>query len=375
MEYNSNTDLSYSTAAGTCNSSCHDNTGAYAALNASTIFTPHLGLNGAGAACTTCHGAETGGQAGRLWPDNVANNPSRSAYADDDIGAHDNHITAIGQYLGYGDWTVSMYSQSNQITICAFCHPSPGGTGHATNDGTDLGGTGRASVFNTTDGGEFSRFTETAGGTGVDSGTDFSYTNSNCSNLVCHNQTTTPVAGWATPPAADCTTLCHPTGGYTNRHDTHVTAESYLCTECHDDNGTTAFAHQDGAVGLTWNNAGRFELLYGDSDGGYSQAAPLAYKDGTWGTCSSAACHNNLTSPDLGHGHEHSVTAVSICHTEDGSNGSSAAGGSRQRRAPGQPHVTPDDGGSRRHCSGARTPTDVPPVTVDPSRLGCGCAQ
>ena len=150
MEYNSNTDLSYDTAAGTCNSSCHDNTGAYAALNASTIFTPHLGLNGAGAACTTCHGADSGGQAGRLWPDNVANNPSRSAYADDDIGAHDNHITAIGQYLGYGDWTVSMYSQSNQITICAFCHPSPGRhrPRHERRHG-DFGGTDRASVFNT----------------------------------------------------------------------------------------------------------------------------------------------------------------------------------------------------------------------------------
>jgi predicted CxxxxCH...CXXCH cytochrome family protein len=264
--------------------------------NQNDCISCHAHNTGFAASCTSCHGD---GGTGKIWPDGIDNNGGRVAYADDQAGAHDNHIAVISQEL-FGMDEAALLSQSNssdlQIAICAFCHVDPGGGGHDADGGGD-------SMVDLQPAGSFEMFTVGAGNHAADTGSGaYNFTNDSCSNLVCHNQVATPSGGndWNNPPASVDCTLCHAANGGSQRHDTHVGSSSFACTECHVNNGTfdsgtSGVDHINGDVDLVWTNAGSYEADFGDSSVTYSGTA--AYKDASWGTCSSVACHSNSVTP------------------------------------------------------------------------------
>jgi predicted CxxxxCH...CXXCH cytochrome family protein len=279
--------------------------------------------------CNSCHGSVTTGQ---FWPDGSGGNPG---YVDDSPGSatsHANHVLAIGQYLGYGDYNTTMYDDTQQITICAFCHPDPGGNGHSTNVGgtqgtTDL--TNRVDIYLDTDdvspgpySDVFSKFTGSqtyapdVNNTVGDQA--YNYTDLNCSNLVCHNQNATPTGGagdWNNPPDwtatinAKCSnTTCHADTTYTISHTTHVHnfQKNYNCTECHVDNGTD-LSHQSGLVDINFTNATSLEgdPALGAANGYYNKGGNINpvvsfdYKDGVYNvTCNLVYCHGGDNSWD-----------------------------------------------------------------------------
>ena len=303
--------------------------------------------------CTFCHGGTDGSGNPQYWPDGTG-----SSYADSNAGAHDNHVLALAEHL-YSITTLDNLradatTDAKQKAICAFCHPSPGGSGHATDSGDQRVDLNAAGSFLTYNGAGASKTDTTSGA--------YSLANLNCSNLACHNQVATPSGAnnWNTPTAPNCTTLCHPTGSYTNRHDTHVTTEGYACTQCHTNQGTS-YRHADGQVQLVWNNAGSFENTYGGAAVTYSQTAPLPYKDATWGTCAAAACHNNKTTPAW----SAATTGVcTLCHTLGGTNTATnahpASGIHDVARITGTLHddsFTYNNGGSTANCVTCHTAT------------------
>jgi predicted CxxxxCH...CXXCH cytochrome family protein len=270
----------------------------------------HAHNTGFAASCSSCHGD---GTSGKIWPDGIDNNGGRIAYSDDQSGAHDNHILVISQEL-YGMDLATLISDpastDKQKTICAFCHPSPGGGGHDANGGGD-------SMVDMQPAGSFEMFTVGANNHAPDAGSGaYNFTNDSCSNLVCHNQVTTPTVAndWNNPPASVDCTLCHTANGGTQRHDTHVGTSGQVCTECHVNNGTFATGtagvdHINGDVELVWNNTGSYEDTYGDSAVSYSGDA--AYKSGPWGSCSSVACHSNSVTPTW----DSTGAGCTLCHT------------------------------------------------------------
>ncbi|HDL52586.1 MAG TPA: hypothetical protein ENH32_01280, partial [Proteobacteria bacterium] len=160
--------------------------------------------------CNACHGSLATGQ---YWPDGSGGSP---AYVDDDTGSHDGHMLAVGQYLGYGDYTVVMYDDVQQKAICAFCHPTPGGPGH--NQNTVGSPPGRVDVL----GDGFTAGTFPVFGVGAqtikadtNNAGAYSQASETCSNVDCHYEKTTPAYGgfgWNGGDAAgndpDCLT-CH----------------------------------------------------------------------------------------------------------------------------------------------------------------------
>ena len=134
--------------------------------------------------------------------------------------------------------------------------------------------------------------------------------------MVCHNQMVTPTItnDWNNPPASVDCTLCHTSNGGTQRHDTHVGGSGFACIECHANNGTfdsgtVGVNHINGDVELVWNNAGSYEADFGDSSVTYSGTA--GYKDASWGTCSSVACHSNSVTPAW----DASGVGCIVCHS------------------------------------------------------------
>lgn len=271
----------------------------------------HSHSTGFAASCSSCHGD---GATGKIWPDGIDNNGGRVAYADDQVGAHDNHIQVISQELFGMDLATLISdpaSTDKQKTICAFCHPSPGGGGHDADGGAD-------SLVDMQPAGSFKMFTVGANNYGPDTGSGaYNFVSDSCSNLVCHNQIATPTAGngdWLSPPANPDCTLCHLANGGTQRHDTHVGSSGKDCTECHADNGTfpndtIGVDHINGDVDLVWSNAGSYEEQYGDSSVTYTGDA--AYKSGPWGTCASVACHSNSLTPTW----DSTGAGCTLCHS------------------------------------------------------------
>ncbi|MHB8836157.1 MAG: CxxxxCH/CxxCH domain c-type cytochrome, partial [Candidatus Methylomirabilia bacterium] len=279
--------------------------------------------------CYGCHGSEATKQ---YWPDGAAGIP---AYADDNAGAHENHVLAISQRL-YGQNIAQLLADpatdARQKTICAFCHPNPGSSGHNVNNGAgNFAGTADVWFDGQNNAGgagnNFQAYKVGAGAYGDDAGAaQATYDNApaakTCSNLDCHNEYVTPV-GWNTPPDwsalipdARCSNLsCHAGGSYSIAHAAHVNdklavaaGNGYLCTECHVDNGTN-LRHQNGQVDMLFTAAGTVDVQFGgatpgyyDKDftqaGGNAPGAPtagdtgFAYKNGVYGrSCYNIYCH------------------------------------------------------------------------------------
>ncbi len=286
--------------------------------NSSDCIGCHAHNTGFAASCSACHGD---GGTGKIWPDGIDNNGGRVVYADDQAGAHDNHIAVISQELFNID-EVTLLAQADstdkQIAICAFCHPDPGGGGHDADGGAD-------SLVDMQPAGSFEMFSVGAGNHTADTSSGaYNFTNASCSNLACHDQKTTPTGAynwnsdWTTAPPPDCT-MCHAANGGTLRHDKHVGGSSFACTECHlvtdninFDTGTVGVDHVNGDVELYWDNAGSYEKVNGDSNVIYSgDAGYKAYGSGVWGTCDSVACHGNFITPAW----DQSGTGCGACHT------------------------------------------------------------
>ena len=288
--------------------------------------------------CDRCHGSVATGQ---YWPDGTGGVP---AYADDEAGAHDAHVLAIGQYLGYGDFNTAMYTHSQQVTICAFCHPDPGGSGHTVDSGdqrVDLyGGTGAGDYFQA--------FLVGAGAYGDDTHNVATYnaTNRTCDNVDCHYERTTPVydgAGWDDadlgPNNPTCET-CHffrqgpfPTipwqaGDLPDAHQVHVAgiappdaaqSHAYACVYCHTDNGGNT-AHTNGQIDLDGSASPK-------ANGDEVIAQPdlsVKYGAGTANaTCSGFYCHGADFSAQLQGTdvtpvwNDHTTAYCSTCHDVD----------------------------------------------------------
>ena len=305
-------------AAGLCNA-CHTTTSQYTNATGVVLHSTALcttchqhnadnvydGNAFQGSGCNGCHGSTGNGQ---YWPDGVGGSP---AYVDNSAGSattHNNHITAIGVYLGYGNWATTMYNDAQQKAICSFCHATPGAAGHDTNGGGD-------SIVDVLGAGQFTKFTG-VGATATDSGSG-AYAAGSCATSACHNGVATP-ASWNTPPAANCTTLCHgPNTTATARegHQDHVVSKGYACTECHVNNGTN-YGHINGEVNLVFTNVGSIEQTYGAGDGSYSQAANSVPRDGVYGNCANMACHANKLTPNWNL--TITPTGCNDCHTVGG---------------------------------------------------------
>jgi predicted CxxxxCH...CXXCH cytochrome family protein len=161
------------------------------------------------ASCTGCHGNDTTGE---VWPDGIANNPTRSAYADD-AGAHLKHVNAIAGARG---WTTT--SQKN--TSCDVCHPGNPPAGHSTDTTTgatqaevtrmDTTGNGYVGPPTVGDYWSYAGSATATSGTAVyfktmaganDANGYIDNTLKSCSNIDCHGGTTTPAwYGDTSPP-------------------------------------------------------------------------------------------------------------------------------------------------------------------------------
>ncbi len=238
--------------------------------------------------CSGCHGVPP--PTNQYWPDGAGGTP---LYADDNAGAHQNHVEAISRRV-FGQTAAQLLLDANSSTkqrqICRYCHPNPGGGGHSTNSGDS-----RVDLYTASGPGNyFGRFSvgaeplppvapveDTTGAAYVPGAVN----QGTCGNLVCHNQTTTPF--WNTPPVwvestlpnTTCSNLaCHAVTTYTIAHDTHVDGAPirFACTECHADNYTVSgtnpipLAHGNGEVDMKWDNAGSLEAAHG-SNGYYDK--------------------------------------------------------------------------------------------------------
>ncbi|HEY5998525.1 MAG TPA: CxxxxCH/CxxCH domain-containing protein [bacterium] len=286
--------------------------------------------------CFACHGVApldtppSGAFAGQYWPSGASSKVPDYDYANDQPGAHLNHIEAIGQQV-FGETAAQLVtntalsSYEKQLVVCSFCHFDPGGASgadpnpHFNNTNLDNSPTGRVDVKQGTGGGrDFFKFTTGPGPFGHanysadPSGGGYSFAGANdgtCANLVCHNQTRTP-SSWNSNPLpwydagnnwqgnATCSNInCHAAGTYTNAHATHVNGtnvpagKSYQCYECHANN-TGAPGHGNGKIDMVWTNAASLEAKRGDGNGAYAKGTAFAYKDGTYNaTCSLLYCH------------------------------------------------------------------------------------
>lgn len=285
--------------------------------------------------CNFCHGAVDGSSNPQYWPDGVG-----SGYYDSNAGAHDNHVLALAEHL-YSITTLDALradagTDAKQKAICAFCHTNPGGGSHDVNGGSDdrvdVNGAGS---FLTYDGVTASK-TDSASLAYTPGASDAFGT---CNNLACHNRVATPnYWGAAVQPTATCAT-CHTQATFeSDAHKLHVGSSALYdgegidgCIECHEDHvsagsfptATSDVRHADGHVKLVWTGTFSMENNAGDSSVTYSAAGAVVantewkYEDGNTGTCASAVCHNNKTTPNFS---STSLTGSNcvICHTAGG---------------------------------------------------------
>ncbi len=219
------------------------------------------------AGCNGCHGNTTVG-VGQYWPDGTVNK-AQYAYADDNATAaanHTAHIAAIAKKRYNEELTASttdgllrdnttnnptLKSSDKQKAICAYCHPSPGGSGHS----TDAAPTSRVDVNNTDSDNNSEpdvnvtyKFKKIIGGVDDNSAPYGGYfratsTDKTCSNIACHaNAPYTP--GWygdTVPPGNVSTLLATPNGSRTKPEPGTV---ELTWTAVGDDNGVDGTAHR-----------------------------------------------------------------------------------------------------------------------------------
>jgi len=324
--------------------------------------------------CNSCHGSLATGQ---YWPDGSGGSP---AYVDDDAGSHDRHMLAVGQYLGYSDYTVTMYDNAQQKTICAFCHPTPGGPGH--NQNTVGSPADRVDVL----GDGFTAGTFTVFGVGAqtikadtNNAAAYSQASETCSNVDCHYEKTTPAyggSGWDGGDAAgndpDCLT-CHyyrDTGTYASvpytigdlpdAHQVHVAgilppdnaqSHDYPCSYCHDVTGYTT-AHTNGEIDLS-DTGSPNQSVDGDPNDETITPSSTAVKYGAGSaatTCANFYCHGaDFSAPTQGTNvspiwNSQSTAYCSACHDVDTRSTSTfgqefTQGRHRTHLSPGAPFV------------------------------------
>ncbi len=195
LEMNSNSTVKYNSTSYGCDlQACHD-TG--------TDASPHKLEDGGWvinlivgpeATCYTCHGNSTNAS---YWPDTAD-----TVTTPDRLGEHDIHISRLATKLNYGAGPT--YSDAQQKTMCAYCHPNPaGGTfGGVHNDGA-WNVTGFVDPIWTTIGAAES----------TDADATYDHSAGSCANFDCHNNNVTPAGyTWYAGGASTCT-MCHAVGG------------------------------------------------------------------------------------------------------------------------------------------------------------------
>jgi predicted CxxxxCH...CXXCH cytochrome family protein len=248
--------------------------------------------------CTDCHGnpanAAYGGQA-TFWPDGSATNngAKRVVYADDELGSHAEHIATLQAREGY------TLSTDDQIAMCAWCHPSPGGPNHDANGGGDSRADVNGPAIPRIDG-----VANKAGAADAYLAPSYSTAALTCANVDCHYNTTTPAyagLGWNGGDTNTSTcTICHAaTAGYVaaslpNAHDTHVGGKGLACTQCHP-NHLADYEHLNGTVQVVFDNTNTLGEpgLVAPSAAGSDNAVKYGVLAGTYATCSALYCHGN----------------------------------------------------------------------------------
>ncbi|HEY5998524.1 MAG TPA: CxxxxCH/CxxCH domain-containing protein, partial [bacterium] len=262
--------------------------------------------------CARCHGNETTGQ---IWPDgNPANNSGQTpqnAYADTEVGSHTAHIALLVAKENF-----SATSPEDQIAMCAYCHPNPGGIGHETN----TTGSPATQVDLINDGfnvGTYKRIdgvSDLAGANDVHTNGTYNQGTKTCSGMDCHYEKPTPAygpgagtVGWDggnenTPSCATCHTddSTYNAGDLPNAHAKHVDeiadgGYNFACAQCHPAWASTQ--HLNGAVDIAFTpgsttgepggvlgsqSGSDLVVKYGQTDGG----ATFRYA-----TCIGLYCH------------------------------------------------------------------------------------
>ncbi len=191
IEMNSNSLVRYSSANYGCDSgACHD-TGASNYKLEKSRWTVNLLTTGPGPNCGMCHGTSTGTP--NFWPDG-ASSPDR-------LGEHVIHITRLATKLTYAGTT---YTQAQQFTMCAYCHPNVTGSNFPV-----VHSNGTRNVTGYVD----ALWTTITATEQTDTGATYVAAGSTCANFDCHNNDATPAAyGWYAGGATACT-MCHAAGG------------------------------------------------------------------------------------------------------------------------------------------------------------------
>ena len=227
------------------------------------------------AGCNGCHGSTVTKQ---FWPDGSGGAP---AYVDDSAGAHDKHMLAISLKL-YNETIAELLAdasmESRQKTICAFCHPDPGGATHTQN----IAPANRVDVWfdGNNNGGTLSNYFQVYKGLstwGNDTNATYDQSTGRCSNIDCHYTKATPAfagAGWNGSGATDCEE-CHyfrgtasvggpypvtawVAGDLPDAHQAHSAgiappsnsqSRNYPCLYCH--TVPTTLNHPDGRIDLS----------------------------------------------------------------------------------------------------------------------------
>ncbi len=191
LEMNSNSTVKYNSTSYGCDiQSCHDaGTSAVSHRLEDSRWNLQL-ISGPTAGCDVCHGNSTNVT---YWPDGAAT-PDR-------LGEHDIHISRLATKLGYAG---PNYTDAQQKTMCAYCHPNPGGA--------NFGGIHNNGTRNVTGYVDF-LWTTIGAAESTDTDATLVTASSTCANFDCHNQQATPASyGWYAAGTSACT-MCHAVGG------------------------------------------------------------------------------------------------------------------------------------------------------------------
>ncbi len=212
-----------STSYGCNGQSCHDIGTATTSHHLEDSRWNLIFVNGPPGACYACHGNGTNET---YWPDGAAT-PDR-------VGEHAIHISRLATQLSYGAGPT--YTDAQQKTMCAYCHPTTTGTGWP------LHNTGVRPVTGYVD----AIWTTITATEGTDAGA--THTGGTCANFACHNEvSTTATYGWYAASTGTCV-MCHTIGSGTanpvsglhagtltvssvNHDDSFLTGGS--CSTCH----------------------------------------------------------------------------------------------------------------------------------------------
>jgi hypothetical protein len=291
---NAGADMYGASGQGSCDvAECHTIAGRTPLANFMTNGSHSGGTQPLNADCEGCHAHNGDSSGGWRATDSCANTaagchgtdageaqPNGSAYPDR-AGKHSVHIAAIAAANGL---------TTAGTGTCDWCHPGGAHSGDQAASPADLmnGGTTHfKAIKGAVDGGE----TVTQAGANV-----------TCAGVNCHYNNAMPAADWYGTPSGSCS-YCHADGVATytagqlpNAHNQHVDEVAdggydFACTLCHPSSGYTQ-AHQSGTVAVSfagvWGTDGDEATTGGNGQVKYGTGTAASYYG-----CAGISCHGD----------------------------------------------------------------------------------